>query len=78
MILPEGKKKSIDSTTKTDDKKDAAKGDAIVKFLWWAVRDGEKLAKALDYAPLPAAVAGKVEQAIRTITIKGQQGPALK
>ena len=37
------------------DAKDKAKGEALVKFLWWAIHDGQKLRAApLDYAPLPA------------------------
>jgi phosphate transport system substrate-binding protein len=42
--------------------KDAQKGAAIVRFLSWAVHDGQKLAPALDYAPLPAPVVTRVDQ----------------
>jgi phosphate transport system substrate-binding protein len=34
--------------------KDAAKGKALVDFLWWGIHDGESFAKELQYAPLPA------------------------
>jgi len=51
---------------------DAAKGKAIGQFLWWAIHDGQKLAGPLDYAPLPKAVVGKVEQALRGITALGK------
>ena len=34
--------------------KDAAKGKALVDFLWWGIHDGESFAKELLYAPLPA------------------------
>jgi phosphate transport system substrate-binding protein len=34
--------------------KDAAKGKAIVEFFKWATGDGQKFAKDLHYAPLPA------------------------
>ncbi len=37
--------------------KDAAKGEKVVAFLKWALNDGEKMAKDLDYAPLPDACA---------------------
>src|SRR6266498_2090726 len=36
-----------------EQQKDAAKGRKLVEFLKWATRDGEKMAKDLDYAPLP-------------------------
>jgi len=36
---------------------DAAKGRKLVDFVKWALTDGEKSAAALDYAPLPAAMA---------------------
>jgi phosphate transport system substrate-binding protein len=51
---------------------DAAKGKAIGQFLWWAVRDGQKLAGPLDYAPLPKPVVAKVEAALRAITVGGK------
>ena len=31
----------------------AEKGGKIVEFLKWAMRDGERMAPALNYAPLP-------------------------
>ncbi len=37
--------------------KNANKGAALKDFLKWAMTDGQKAAKALDYAPLPKAVA---------------------
>ena len=36
-----------------EQQKDAAKGKKLVEFLKWALTDGEKMAKNLDYAPLP-------------------------
>ena len=33
--------------------KDAAKGKKMVEFLKWAAKDGDKMAKDLQYAPLP-------------------------
>ena len=33
--------------------KDAAKGKKLVEFLKWAAKDGEKMAKDLQYAPMP-------------------------
>ena len=40
--------------------KDAAKGAKLVQFLKWAYTDGQKMAAALDYAPLPDAVQARV------------------
>jgi phosphate transport system substrate-binding protein len=57
------------------DAADAARGAALVQFLWWAEHDGQKLAPALDYAPLPAAVVKKVEATLRSLTVQGK--PAL-
>ena len=47
--------------------KDAAKGEKLVAFLKWALNDGEKMAKDLDFAPLPDAVRAKVLEEVNTI-----------
>ncbi len=57
------------------DQPDAARGGALLRFLWWAVHDGQASAAPLDYAPLPAPVVAKVEQALRTLTVQGKPGP---
>jgi phosphate transport system substrate-binding protein len=46
---------------------DAAKKKAIVDFLTWMVKDGQKEAEALSYAPLPKSVALQVEKQIALI-----------
>jgi phosphate transport system substrate-binding protein len=51
---------------------DAAKGKALVAFLWWAIHDGQTHAPALRYAPLPAAVVKQVETRLRDITAGGR------
>jgi phosphate transport system substrate-binding protein len=51
---------------------DAVKGKAIADFLWWATHDGEKFAKDLHYAPLPADVVKKVELKINSMTGGGK------
>lgn len=38
------------------EQKDHAKGEKLVQFLKWAYAEGEKLAPALDYAPLPESL----------------------
>ncbi len=54
------------------DAKDAAKGKALVEFLWWAVHDGQKLAAPLDYAPLPPPVVEKVSRTVQSLTVNGK------
>ncbi len=51
---------------------DKAKGDALVKFLWWAAHEGQASASGLDYAPLPKAVVAKVEAKLRELTVQGK------
>lgn len=46
---------------------DAAKRNAIIGFLKWALTTGQNSAESLDYAKLPAAVVAKEEQAISLI-----------
>jgi phosphate transport system substrate-binding protein len=54
------------------DQQDTVKGDALLKFLWWAVHDGQKAAPTLDYAPLPQGVVQKVEKTLRSMTVQGK------
>jgi len=51
---------------------DQAKGNALVKFLWWSIHDGEKMAKDLLYSPLPPEITAKAEQKIKSITSQGK------
>jgi phosphate transport system substrate-binding protein len=51
--------------------KDAAKGKALVDFLWWGIHDGEGFAKELQYAPLPADIVKKAEAKINSVTANG-------
>lgn len=51
--------------------KDAAKGKALVDFLWWGIHDGETFGKELQYAPLPADVVKKAETKISAVTSNG-------
>src|SRR5256886_16242603 len=49
--------------------KDAAKGKKLVEFLKWAAKDGEKMAKDLQYAPLPESVQQRVLKRIGEIKL---------
>src|SRR5690242_2890153 len=54
------------------DQKDAAKGKALVDFLWWGLHDGETFAKPLQYAPLPEDVVKRAEAKINSVTSGGK------
>lgn len=54
------------------DSNDAAKAEALAKFLWWAVHDGQKLATALDFAPLTPALLERSEHALRELRADGK------
>lgn len=54
------------------EQQDQAKGKALVDFLWWAIHDGEQMARDLLYAPLPQEVVKKAEQKIDSITHQGK------
>src|SRR5207247_6497098 len=54
------------------DQPSEAKGRALVKFLWWAIHDGQKYPSALLYAPLPAPVVKQIEAKIKQITYSGR------
>jgi phosphate transport system substrate-binding protein len=57
------------------DAKDKAKGEALVKFLWWSANAGQALAIPLDYAPLPKAVVANVEKTIQGLLVQGKPVP---
>ena len=48
-------------------KMDSTKGPKLVKFLNWALGDGQKNAEPLAYAPLPKSLVAKVKSKIKTI-----------
>ncbi|HEV7906340.1 MAG TPA: phosphate ABC transporter substrate-binding protein PstS [Pyrinomonadaceae bacterium] len=54
------------------EQKDAAKGKALVDFLWWALHDGESFAKNLQYAPLPTQIVEKASAKLNSITSGGK------
>ncbi|MBF5046378.1 phosphate ABC transporter substrate-binding protein PstS [Aggregicoccus sp. 17bor-14] len=57
------------------DQKDPVKGAAMLRFIDWALHDGQKMAGPLDYAPLPAPVVAKVQAKLRTMTVQGKPVP---
>ena len=48
---------------------DAAKGKKLVDFLRWYLRNGEKSAASLDYAPLPVSMIAQLEKRLGTIQV---------
>jgi phosphate transport system substrate-binding protein len=54
------------------DAADRTKGEALAKFLWWAVHDGQKLAPPLEYAPLPPDLVSAAERAVRGLRVGGK------
>jgi phosphate transport system substrate-binding protein len=54
------------------EQKDAAKGKALVDFLWWGIHDGERFAGALQYAPLPAEIVERASAKLNSITAGGK------
>src|SRR5205823_7299154 len=54
------------------DMQDPVKGDALLKFIWWAEHEGQKTAGSLDYAPLPQSVVKKVEATLKKMTVQGK------
>jgi len=50
-----------------EQQKDATKGKKLVEFLRWAAKDGEKMARDLQYAPLPDSLQQRVLKRIDEI-----------
>jgi phosphate transport system substrate-binding protein len=49
-----------------------SKAEALAKFVWWCLHDGQKQAAALDYAPLPQEIVTRGEQAVRALRADGK------
>lgn len=58
---------------------DAAKARELVKFLWWALTDGQTKAASLGYAPLPKEMLPWIQARLKAVSAEGRQvwrGPA--
>jgi phosphate transport system substrate-binding protein len=51
---------------------DAAKGKALVDFVWWGIHNGEAFARDLQYAPLPKEIVERAEAKINSIVADGK------
>lgn len=49
------------------------KAQALAKFLWWAIHDGQKYSPDLFYVPLPDSIVKADEQLLLSLTFQGQQ-----
>ena len=58
-----------------EDVADTRRGEALARFVWWTVHDGQRFARPLDYAPLPPSVVTQVEASLRRVRAGGK--PAL-
>jgi len=47
--------------------KDPVKGEALAKFVWWGLHEGQKFSQGLDYAPIPGKVLTKVEARLKEL-----------
>ena len=54
------------------DSKDPVRAKALADFISWAMRDGQGMVEALDYARLPEAVIQVNEATLRTLTANGK------
>ena len=54
------------------DARDRGKAEALAKFLWWAVHEGQTFAHALDYVALPPALVARAERALRELRAAGR------
>ncbi|MDQ3255873.1 MAG: phosphate ABC transporter substrate-binding protein PstS, partial [Acidobacteriota bacterium] len=56
------------------DQKDAAKGKALVDFLWWGIHDGMRFTKEpqYPYSPLPAEMVKRVEAKLNSVVSGGK------
>ena len=50
-----------------------AKAQALAKFLWWAIHDGQKYSADLIYVPLPQNIVSADEQLLLSLNFQGQQ-----
>ncbi len=55
------------------DARDRSKGEALARFLWWAVHQGQAFAGDLDYVALPPVLVIRAERALRELRGGGRE-----
>lgn len=54
------------------DAKERPKAEALARFVWWGLHEGQRHAAALDYAPLPSEIVVRAERAMKGLRAEGQ------
>jgi phosphate transport system substrate-binding protein len=54
------------------DSRERAKGEALARFAWWGLHDGQRYAAALEYAPLPRELVVRAERVVRELRAGGE------
>lgn len=54
------------------DSKQRSKGEALARFVWWGLHDGQRHAAPLDYAPLPPEMVTRAEAAVKSLRVEGR------
>ncbi len=54
------------------DARDRNKAEALAKFMWWAVHDGQAFARELDYVTLPPPLLANAERTLRELRADGK------
>ena len=54
------------------DARQRSKAEALTRFVWWGLHEGQKYAAALDYAPLPPELVSRAEAAVKGLRIEGK------
>jgi phosphate transport system substrate-binding protein len=52
--------------------KTKTKADALGRFVWWSLHEGQAFAAPLHYAPLPAEIVHRAERAVRGLRAEGK------
>jgi phosphate transport system substrate-binding protein len=54
------------------DAKARPKAEALARFVWWGLHEGQHHAAALDYAPLPPELVLRAERAVKSLRAEGK------
>lgn len=52
--------------------RDRFRAEAVAKFMWWAIHDGQTFASELEYTKLPAPLVTRAEQSLRELSVDGR------